>query len=70
MKKERITTTQNSKDIKATQEALYRAFTNPAALTVWLAPGEMTGKIHNFDLRVDGGYQMGAFQIVAIILLP
>ncbi len=56
-----MTTTQNTKDIKATQEALYRAFTNPAALTVWQVPGEMTGKVHNFDLRVGGGYQMSLF---------
>jgi uncharacterized protein YndB with AHSA1/START domain len=61
MKTKRIKTTQNSKDIKATKEALYQAFANPAALAVWLAPGEMTGKIHNFDLRVGGGYQMSLF---------
>ena len=56
-----MSTTQNSKDIKATQETLYRAFTNPAALAAWLAPGEMTGKVHSFDLRVGGGYQMSLF---------
>ena len=61
MKEKRITTTQNSKDIKATQEALYQAFTNPAALEIWLAPGEMTGKVYSFDLRVGGGYQMSLF---------
>jgi len=33
--------TRNSKFIKATPEALYRAFTDPAALAVWLAPGDM-----------------------------
>ena len=61
MKEKRITTTQNSKEIKATQEALYQAFTNPAALEIWLAPGAMTGKVHSFDLRVGGGYQMSLF---------
>ena len=61
MKTKCVTTTQNSKDIKATKEALYEAFTNPAALAVWLAPGEMTGKIHKFDLRVGGGYRMSLF---------
>jgi uncharacterized protein YndB with AHSA1/START domain len=30
-------------------------------LEAWLAPGEMTGKIHHFDLRVGGGYQMSLF---------
>ncbi len=53
--------TQNSKFIKASQEALYRAFTDPAALAVWLAPGEMTGEVHSFDLRVGGGYQMSLY---------
>ena len=53
--------TQNSKWIKATPEALYRAFTDPAALAVWLAPGDMTGKIHRFDCRVGGGYQMSLY---------
>jgi len=51
-------TTQNSKVIKATRETLYRAFTNPSALEAWQAPGDMTGKVHNFDLRVGGGYTM------------
>jgi len=53
--------TQNSKCIKATPEALYRAFTDPAALAVWLAPGDMTGEIHSFDYRVGGGYQMSLY---------
>jgi uncharacterized protein YndB with AHSA1/START domain len=56
-----LATTKNSKIIKASREALYHAFTDPAALAVWLAPGEMTGKIHSFDLRVGGGYQMSLF---------
>lgn len=53
--------TQNSKCIKAPQETLYQAFTNPAALAIWLAPGDMTGKVHNFDGRVGGGYQMSLY---------
>ncbi len=53
--------TRNSKFIKASQEALYRAFTDPAALAVWLAPGEMTGEVHSFDLRVGGGYRMSLY---------
>jgi uncharacterized protein YndB with AHSA1/START domain len=51
-------TTRNSKVIKAPPERLYQAFTDPEALAVWLAPGEMTGKVHSFDLKVGGGYQM------------
>lgn len=56
-----MATSQNTKDISATPETLYRAFTDPAALEVWLAPGEMTGKIHHFDLSVNGGYEMSLF---------
>ena len=54
-------TTQNSLDIKATQEKIYNAFINPTSLEIWQAPGEMTAKIHNFDLRIGGGYQMSLF---------
>jgi uncharacterized protein YndB with AHSA1/START domain len=54
-------TTRNTKVIKASQERLYRAFTDPEALAVWLAPGVMTGKVHRFDLKVGGGYQMSLF---------
>jgi uncharacterized protein YndB with AHSA1/START domain len=53
--------TRTSRVIKAPREALYRAFTDPAALSVWLAPGEMTGKVHAFDARVGGGYRMSLF---------
>ena len=53
--------TRNSKFIKATPEALYRAFTDPAALAVWLAPGDMTGEVHRFDYRVGGAYQMSLY---------
>jgi uncharacterized protein YndB with AHSA1/START domain len=50
-----------SRVIQAPREALYRAFTDPAALAVWLAPGEMTGTVHAFDARVGGGYRMSLF---------
>lgn len=53
--------TRNSKFMKASPEAVYRAFTDPAALTVWLVPGDMTGKVHNFEHRVGGGYQMSLY---------
>jgi uncharacterized protein YndB with AHSA1/START domain len=53
--------TRNAKVIKATPEALYRAFTNPDALAVWLAPGDMTGEVHRFDGRVGGGYEMSLY---------
>src|SRR5215211_6472771 len=53
--------TRNSKFIKAPPEALYRAFTDPAALATWLAPGDMIGEVHRFDYRVGGGYQMSLY---------
>ena len=53
--------TRNSKWIKATREAVYQAFTDPAVLAVWLAPGDMTGEVHRFDYRVGGGYQMSLY---------
>ena len=53
--------TRNSKFIKATPEALYRAFTDPAALAVWFAPGDMTGEVHRFDDSVGGGYEMSLY---------
>lgn len=53
--------TRNSKWIKAMPEVLYRAFTDPAALAVWFAPGDMTGEVHRFDERVGGGYEMSLY---------
>jgi uncharacterized protein YndB with AHSA1/START domain len=53
--------TQNSKWIRASQETVYHAFTDPAALALWLAPGDMTGAVHQFDFRVGGGYQMSLY---------
>ncbi len=53
--------TRNSKWIQAPPEALYRAFIDPAALTVWQVPGDMTGKVHHFDHRVGGGYRMSLY---------
>ena len=53
--------TRTSRVIKASSEAPYRAFTDPAALAVWLPPGEMTGKFLHFDAQVGGGYQMSLF---------
>ena len=53
--------TRNTKYIKASQEVIYRAFTDPAALAVWRAPGDMTGEVHRFDHRVGGGYEMSLY---------
>ncbi|CAN5731653.1 hypothetical protein BH10BAC3_BH10BAC3_05900 [soil metagenome] len=56
-----MSTTQNSRIIHASPGKLYNALTDPAALEIWLAPGDMKGKIHWFDLREGGGYQMSLF---------
>ncbi len=53
--------TRTSRVIRARSEELYDAFVNPAALVAWLPPAEMTGKIHEFDARVGGGYRMSLF---------
>jgi len=61
MKKGGLGSTRNTIIIQATPESLYKAFTSQEALEVWLAPGDMTGKVHSFDLRVGGGYEMSLF---------
>lgn len=53
--------TRTSKIIRARPEAIYEAFINPAALVEWLPPAEMTGRIHEFNARVGGGYRMSLF---------
>ena len=53
--------TRTSKFIKAPREALYRDLYRSCRFTVWLPPGEITGRIHAFDARVGGGYQMLLF---------
>jgi uncharacterized protein YndB with AHSA1/START domain len=37
---------------------VYQALIDPAALTAWLPPGDMTAIMHRFDLRIGGGYEM------------
>jgi len=57
----KTSSTRNSRLIHASPETLYRAFTDAKALEQWLAPGEMYGKVHNFDLRTGGGYTMSLY---------
>ncbi|HTI92757.1 MAG TPA: SRPBCC domain-containing protein [Puia sp.] len=56
-----MSTTQHSRLIKASPDKLYHAFTDPTALETWMAPGNMTGKVHSFDGSVGGGYSMSLF---------
>jgi uncharacterized protein YndB with AHSA1/START domain len=53
-----MTDTSVTSIIGAPREVIYRAFTDPAALEAWQAPGEMTATVHAFDLRPGGGYEM------------
>ncbi|HVJ42404.1 MAG TPA: SRPBCC domain-containing protein [Dongiaceae bacterium] len=53
--------TRTTRLIKAPPEAVYAAFTDPAALVAWLPPGEMTGKIRDFAAGIGGGYRMSLF---------
>lgn len=44
--------------LRATPERLYKAFVDPDAMVKWLPPNGFTGKIHQMDARVGGGYKM------------
>ncbi|MFP3947907.1 MAG: SRPBCC family protein [Gemmatimonadota bacterium] len=57
----RTGSTRNSRVIGASREACYRAFTDADSLGAWLAPEGMTGRVHEFDPRVGGGYRMSLF---------
>jgi uncharacterized protein YndB with AHSA1/START domain len=44
--------------LRAPAERLYRAFLDPEAMVKWLPPHGFTGKVHQMDARVGGGYRM------------
>jgi uncharacterized protein YndB with AHSA1/START domain len=44
--------------LRAPAERVYRAFLDPEAKVKWLPPHGFTGKIHEMDARVGGGYKM------------
>src|SRR5512147_1795671 len=39
-------------------EKLYKAFIDAEAMAKWLPPHGFTGKVHEMDARVGGGYRM------------
>jgi uncharacterized protein YndB with AHSA1/START domain len=39
-------------------DKLYKAFIDAEAMTKWLPPHGFTGKVHEMDARVGGGYRM------------
>src|SRR5437879_2875595 len=44
--------------MRAPAERIYRAFIDPDAMAKWLPPHGFTGKVHEIDARVGGGYRM------------
>src|SRR6478672_12013797 len=47
--------------VSSSPERVYLAFIDAGELVAWLPPGEMTGRIHEFDARVGGGYVMSLY---------
>jgi uncharacterized protein YndB with AHSA1/START domain len=44
--------------LRSPPERVYRAFLDPDAMVKWIPPHGFTGKVHEMDARVDGGYRM------------
>ena len=44
--------------LRATPERVYRAFLDADAMAKWLPPNGFTGKVHQMDAKIGGGYKM------------
>src|SRR6266849_2486399 len=44
--------------LRAAAEKVYKAFIDRDAMAKWLPPNGFTGKVHEMDARVGGGYRM------------
>jgi uncharacterized protein YndB with AHSA1/START domain len=44
--------------LRAPPERVYRAFLDPDAMAKWLPPNGYTGKVHQMDARIGGGFHM------------
>lgn len=44
--------------LKASPEKVYRAFTEPDAMSSWLPPYGFSGKVHHIEVREGGSYRM------------
>jgi len=44
--------------IRSTPERIYRAFLDADALAKWLPPNGFTGRVHQLEANVGGGYRM------------
>ena len=53
--------TRTTRVIHARPEAIYGAFLDPAALMAWLPPAGMAARLHAFDPRPGGGYEMSLY---------
>jgi uncharacterized protein YndB with AHSA1/START domain len=51
-------TVQFHRVLAAPPEKVFRAFLDPDAMAKWLPPHGFTGRVHEFDGRVGGGYKM------------
>ncbi len=49
--------------IRAPAERIYRAFIDPDAMCKWLPPHGFTGRVHEMDAQVGGGYRMSFTQL-------
>ena len=44
--------------LRAPADRVYRAFIDPDAMAKWLPPHGFTGRVHEMEARVGGGYRM------------
>jgi uncharacterized protein YndB with AHSA1/START domain len=44
--------------LRTSAAKVYKAFIDPDAMAKWLPPNGFTGKVHELDARVGGGYRM------------
>ncbi len=51
----------NSRIIAAPAAKIFKALTDPRAIERWQVPGEMTGRVSNFELKVGSSYSMSLF---------
>ena len=56
-----LPTTRASRLIPAAPDAVWNALMDPEILVRWLPPGDMTGRMHAFDGRVGGGFEMSLY---------
>src|SRR6266568_3387596 len=53
-----INTVRLHRVLRATPERIYRAFLDADAMAKWLPPNGFTGKVHQMDAKVGGGYKL------------